>query len=534
MQTDQSTPDSLKPPTGTNGESLGTNRESLGTQGDSQSAAGFVALDKAAAAVPAQSTASAANPATQAYADAVPHHRITGGGTDLVGRRIEIWWSKDKAFYPGVVKSYNHRKKTHLVAYTDGERFPEDLRHKKHKFPDMSNDVINPDAPSDSDSDEGASSQQEVLAANKPPASSASRVQHDKQPAVSDQTPKRTESGALMPRAATKALPSTPAPAAAARAVKATAQEADEAPVTKDKTPVTYSRKKKNPAASEAAAAAVTGSATHKSLPACGSSKRKSTATRPAPSQTQDPSAPKSVPSTAPRAAPGPAPTVTPRAAPSSVPALVPLGIRLKSAASPVPSSAPSPVAEEYALNPTKAAVLNHYSALMGGNEEKKRKGSASMHDAVLPPVLVQRSPRPAGHNVSLSQVSGPLGPGAVSCGPRTARHKPDFVNPRADVHEMMSRLVFQTNTHNVFRCSEPDGYELLAVLPGMSIDDISVSCQADGSMEICASPKPLEQMLWPIRPMHIHTRMPGPIIPSSASAQFTVDARLFVRVNSA
>ena len=65
--------------------------------------------------------------------------------------------------------------------------------------------------------------------------------------------------GALMPRAATKALPSTPAPAAAARAVKATAQEADEAPVTKDKTPVTYSRKKKNPAASEAAAAAVTG-----------------------------------------------------------------------------------------------------------------------------------------------------------------------------------------------------------------------------------------------------------------------------------
>ena len=152
--------------------------------------------------------------------------------------------------------------------------------------------------------------------------------------------------------------------------------------------------------------------------------------------------APKSVPSTAPRASSGPAPTVTPRAAPSSVPALVPLGIRLKSAASPVPSSAPSPVAgisgpsravpapraapigqpraaapkspkaasdaipkpllraastsapspepastalrgpprpaprqtpkppptlaEEYALNPTKATVLNHYSALMG------------------------------------------------------------------------------------------------------------------------------------------------------------------------
>ncbi len=46
-------------------------------------------------------------------------------------------------------------QKTHLVAYNDGERFPEDLRQKRHKFPDVSNDVINPDAPSDSDSDEG-------------------------------------------------------------------------------------------------------------------------------------------------------------------------------------------------------------------------------------------------------------------------------------------------------------------------------------------------------------------------------------------
>ena len=41
----------------------------------------------------------------------------------------------------------------------------------------------------------GASSQQEVLAANKPLASSASRLQHDKQPAVPNQTPKKAESG---------------------------------------------------------------------------------------------------------------------------------------------------------------------------------------------------------------------------------------------------------------------------------------------------------------------------------------------------
>ncbi len=65
--------------------------------------------------------------------------------------------------------------------------------------------------------------------------------------------------GALVARAATKAHPLTPSGAATARAVDATAQEADEAPVTKAKAPVTYSRKKKNPATSEAAAAAATG-----------------------------------------------------------------------------------------------------------------------------------------------------------------------------------------------------------------------------------------------------------------------------------
>ena len=60
-----------------------------------------------------------------------------------------------------------------------------------------------------------------------------------------------------MPRAATKARPPTPSGAAAARPADATAQEADEGSVRNAKTPVTYSRK--NPAASEAAAAAVTG-----------------------------------------------------------------------------------------------------------------------------------------------------------------------------------------------------------------------------------------------------------------------------------
>ena len=61
--------------------------------------------------------------------------------------------------------------------------------------------------------------------------------------------------GALMPRAATKTRPPT---AFRAAAVNATAQEANEGPMRNDNVPVTYSRKK-NPAAGEAAAAAVTG-----------------------------------------------------------------------------------------------------------------------------------------------------------------------------------------------------------------------------------------------------------------------------------
>ena len=77
MQTDQSTHGSAK-------QLLGTNGESLGTNGESQNAAGTVALDNAAAAAAAQSTATAANPITQAYTDAVPHHHVTGGATDTV------------------------------------------------------------------------------------------------------------------------------------------------------------------------------------------------------------------------------------------------------------------------------------------------------------------------------------------------------------------------------------------------------------------------------------------------------------------
>jgi sister-chromatid-cohesion protein PDS5 len=41
--------------------------------------------------------------------------------TDLIDCRIKIWWPMDKEFYEGVVKSYDHEKKKHVVLYDDGD-----------------------------------------------------------------------------------------------------------------------------------------------------------------------------------------------------------------------------------------------------------------------------------------------------------------------------------------------------------------------------------------------------------------------------
>ncbi|CAI9270247.1 unnamed protein product [Lactuca saligna] len=41
--------------------------------------------------------------------------------TDLIGKRIQVWWPMDKVFYEGLVKAYDHQKKKHVVLYNDGE-----------------------------------------------------------------------------------------------------------------------------------------------------------------------------------------------------------------------------------------------------------------------------------------------------------------------------------------------------------------------------------------------------------------------------
>ncbi|BFG24802.1 hypothetical protein CerSpe_110760 [Prunus speciosa] len=50
----------------------------------------------------------------------------------LVGSRIKVWWPMDKAFYEGVVSSYDPAKKKHLVLYVDGDE--ENLNLKKQRW----------------------------------------------------------------------------------------------------------------------------------------------------------------------------------------------------------------------------------------------------------------------------------------------------------------------------------------------------------------------------------------------------------------
>ncbi|PWA91605.1 phospholipase-like protein [Artemisia annua] len=58
-------------------------------------------------------------------------------GENLVGRRIKVWWSTDKTYYQGVVKSFDCRKKRHKVLYDDGEEELLDLKQEQWKLAEM-------------------------------------------------------------------------------------------------------------------------------------------------------------------------------------------------------------------------------------------------------------------------------------------------------------------------------------------------------------------------------------------------------------
>ncbi|PWA49143.1 phospholipase-like protein [Artemisia annua] len=49
-------------------------------------------------------------------------------GENLVGSRIKVWWPEDNAYYEGIVKSFQSRKKKHKVWYDDGDKELLDLK----------------------------------------------------------------------------------------------------------------------------------------------------------------------------------------------------------------------------------------------------------------------------------------------------------------------------------------------------------------------------------------------------------------------
>ncbi|GJZ21247.1 phospholipase-like protein [Tanacetum coccineum] len=58
-------------------------------------------------------------------------------GENLVGKRIKVWWSADKNYYQGVVKSFHCRNKRHKVLYDDGEEELLDLKQEQWELAEM-------------------------------------------------------------------------------------------------------------------------------------------------------------------------------------------------------------------------------------------------------------------------------------------------------------------------------------------------------------------------------------------------------------
>ncbi|ONK69377.1 uncharacterized protein A4U43_C05F22220 [Asparagus officinalis] len=67
-------------------------------------------------------------------------HGILLNNEELVGSRIKVWWPLDKAFYEGVVQSYDPGKKKYMILYDDGD--VEVLNLNKEKWEPIANSDI--------------------------------------------------------------------------------------------------------------------------------------------------------------------------------------------------------------------------------------------------------------------------------------------------------------------------------------------------------------------------------------------------------
>ncbi|CAI9772937.1 unnamed protein product [Fraxinus pennsylvanica] len=55
-------------------------------------------------------------------------------GENLVGSKVKVWWPKDRAFYEGVVGSFDSVKKKHKILYKDGDEEILNLKNEKWEF----------------------------------------------------------------------------------------------------------------------------------------------------------------------------------------------------------------------------------------------------------------------------------------------------------------------------------------------------------------------------------------------------------------
>ncbi|GJU10023.1 phospholipase-like protein [Tanacetum coccineum] len=61
----------------------------------------------------------------------------------LVGRRIKVWWSEDKSYYRGVVKSFDSSTKRHKVLYDDGVEELIDLNQERWELVEITSSLSN-------------------------------------------------------------------------------------------------------------------------------------------------------------------------------------------------------------------------------------------------------------------------------------------------------------------------------------------------------------------------------------------------------
>lgn len=96
---------------------------------------------------------------------------------NLVGRKIKVWWPKDKQFYDGTVDSYDSKQKKHKVIYTDGDVEVLNLQRQKWDFVD---DIPTTEKPSKVDASP-------KMAEEKSPKKRANKVEA---PVIKGETPK--------------------------------------------------------------------------------------------------------------------------------------------------------------------------------------------------------------------------------------------------------------------------------------------------------------------------------------------------------